>query len=69
VSVKLRRGESQERLLRRFRRAVQRARILSEVRRRRHFISKGEERRFRHKRALRRIRRRERRTRENRYRY
>ena len=69
MSVRLRRGESQERLLRRFRRAVQRARIMSEVRRRRHFISKGEERRFRHKRALRRIRRRERRIQQKSYRY
>ena len=67
MSVKLRSGESQERLLRRFRRAVMRARILGEVRRRRHFISKGEEKRFRHKRAIRRMRRRERRTRQNRY--
>jgi small subunit ribosomal protein S21 len=67
VSVKLRSGESQERLLRRFRRAVQRARIMSEVRRRRWFISKGEEKRFRHKRAIRRMRRRERRKEENTY--
>jgi small subunit ribosomal protein S21 len=65
VSVKLRSGESQERLLRRFRRAVMRDRILSEVRRRRYFISKGEEKRFRHKRAIRRLRRRERRAEEN----
>jgi len=42
---------------------------MSEVRRRRHFISKGEERRFRHKRALRRIRRRERRIQQKSYRY
>jgi small subunit ribosomal protein S21 len=67
VSVKLRSGESQERLLRRFRRAVMRARIMSEVRRRRYFISKGEEKRFRHKRAIRRMRRRERRTQETQY--
>jgi small subunit ribosomal protein S21 len=61
VTVLLRRGESQEGLLRRFRKEVTRSRILSEVRRRRYFISKGEERRFRRQKSIRRIRRRQRR--------
>lgn len=61
MTVKLRAGESQEHLLRRFRKAVMRSRILSRVRRKRYFVSKGEERRLKHKKAIRRARRRQRR--------
>lgn len=61
MTVSLRGGESQERLLRRFRKAVQRARIMSEVRRRRWFVSKGEDRRLSRRKSIRRLRRRERR--------
>lgn len=61
VTVKLRPGESQERLLRRFRKAVVRSRILSKVRRKRYFVSKGEKKRIKHKKAIRRAQRRRRR--------
>jgi small subunit ribosomal protein S21 len=61
MAVQLRPGESQEQLLRRFRKAVVRGRILSKVRRKRYFVSKGTERRMKHKKAIRRVRRRERR--------
>lgn len=63
MTVKLRPGESPENLLRRFRKAVIRGRILSKLRRKRYFVSKGEERRIKHKKAIRRARRRERRQR------
>lgn len=59
MTVKLRPGESQEGLLRRFRREVVRSRILSTLRRKRWFVSKGEDKRFKEKRAMRRARRRE----------
>ena len=59
MAVKLRPGESQENLLRRFRKAVIRGRILSTLRRKRYFVSKGEERRIKHKKAMRRARRRQ----------
>jgi small subunit ribosomal protein S21 len=45
TTVKLRRGESQESLLKRFRRDVGKARILSAVRKKRWFVSKSELRR------------------------
>lgn len=64
MTVRLRSGESQEDLLRRFRKAVIRGRILSTLRRRRYFVSKGEERRLQEKKAIRRARRRQRRQRE-----
>jgi len=60
VTVKLRPGESQEGLLRRFRKAVMRSRIRSKLRRKRYFVSKGEKRRLKRKRAIRRARRRQR---------
>ena len=63
MTVRLRSGESQENLLRRFRKAVIRGRILSTLRRKRYFVSKGEEKRLKHKKAIRRARRRERRQR------
>jgi small subunit ribosomal protein S21 len=62
VFVELREGESQERLLTRFRQAVQRDGILREAKKRRHFISKSEMRRLERAKALRRIRKRANRT-------
>ncbi len=61
MRVELKSGESQEQLLRRFRKVVMHSRILSEVRRKRYFISKGEQRRLKRKKAIRRARRRQRR--------
>ena len=57
--VRLRSNESQEELLRRFRKVVARSRILSQVRLKRYFVSKGEEGRLKHKKAIRRLRRRQ----------
>jgi small subunit ribosomal protein S21 len=50
-------GESQERLLSRFRQMVQRSGVLREVKRRRRFVSKSEARRIAHAKARRRARR------------
>ncbi|MCY4246095.1 MAG: 30S ribosomal protein S21 [Chloroflexi bacterium] len=61
ASVKLKPGESQEQLLRRFRKRVTNAGILSTVRRKRWHISKSELRRIEKKKAIRRSRRRMRR--------
>jgi ribosomal protein S21 len=55
----LRDGESQEKLLKRFRKKVQRERVLSDVRRKRFFMSNSEKRRV----ALRKAQRRERKAR------
>jgi len=55
AKVKLRDGESQDKLLRRFRKAVIRSSVLSEVRKRRWFVSKSEQRRMDKKKAIRRI--------------
>lgn len=55
AKVRLRDGESQDKLLRRFRKAVIRSSILSEVRKRRWFVSKSEQRRMDKKKAIRRI--------------
>jgi small subunit ribosomal protein S21 len=60
ASVKLKPGESQEALLRRFRKRVTNAGILSTVRRKRWHISKRELRRIEKKKAIRRSRRRQR---------
>lgn len=60
ASVKLKPGESQEQLLRRFRKRVTNAGILSTVRRKRWHISKSELRRIEDKKAIRRARRRQR---------
>ena len=57
ATVTLRQGESQEQLLKRFRKKVQRERVLSEVKKNRFFMSNSEKRRL----ALRKARRRERR--------
>ncbi len=60
ASVKLKPGESPESLLRRFRKRVTNAGILSTVRRKRWHISKSELRRIEKKKAVRRSRRRQR---------
>lgn len=60
VAVELRPGESQESLLRRFRREVTKGRVLSEVRRRRWFVSKSEQRRIAKRKGIRKARRRQR---------
>ena len=60
AKVKLRDGESQDKLLRRFRKSVIRSGVLSEVRKRRWFVSKSEQRRIERKKAIRRIKKRER---------
>jgi small subunit ribosomal protein S21 len=59
TTVELRPGESQENLLRRFRKQVSKARILSTVKRKRFFVSKSEKRRIAKRKAIRRHRRRE----------
>jgi small subunit ribosomal protein S21 len=56
----LREGETQDKLLRRFRKAVIRSGVLGEVRKRRWFVSKNEQRRMAAKKAIRRQGRRER---------
>ncbi len=58
AKVTLRPGESQDQLLKRFRKEVAKSGILSTVRRKRWHISKSELRRIQKKKALRRIRRR-----------
>jgi small subunit ribosomal protein S21 len=55
--VRLRDGESQDELLKRFRKQVTRSGVLSDVRQKRWFISKGELRRIQKKKAMRRARR------------
>jgi small subunit ribosomal protein S21 len=55
----LKSGESQEQLLKRFRKKIQRERVLSEAKKKRFFMSKSEQRRI----ALRKAKRRERRRR------
>lgn len=57
--VNLRPGESQEQLLKRFRKEVSKSGVLSTVRRKRWHVSKSELRRIQKKKALRRIRRRQ----------
>ena len=60
VRVELQSGESQQQLLRRFRKKVSRSRVLSDVRRKRWFVSKSELRRINKKKAIRRQKRRQR---------
>jgi small subunit ribosomal protein S21 len=60
ATVRLRDGESQEALLKRFRKAVMKERILSEARRKRWYISPSEMRRIQKQRAIRRARRKQR---------
>jgi len=57
TTVKLRQGESQESLLKRFRKDVGKARILSAVRKKRWFMSKSELRRRKRKQAIRKAKR------------
>lgn len=57
MSVELRQGESQESLLRRFRKSVAEARILPIVRQKRWFTSKSEVRRIKLQKAIRKARR------------
>jgi small subunit ribosomal protein S21 len=52
-------GESDQQLLKRFRKKVAQSRILSTVRRKRWYMSKSEQRRMKKKKAIRRARRRE----------
>ncbi len=59
TSVVLRPNESQEQLLKRFRKKVVKSGVLSTVRRKRWFISKSELRRIEKKKAIRRIKRRQ----------
>ena len=56
--VVLRNGESQDSLLKRFRKKVVKSGVLSTVRRKRWFVSKSEQRRMERKKAIRRIKRR-----------
>jgi small subunit ribosomal protein S21 len=62
ATVVLRPNESQEALLRRFRKKVAKSGILSTVRRKRWFVSKSELRRIQRKKAVRRLKRRQRKT-------
>jgi len=59
-TVVIRPNESQEQLLKRFRKKVAKSGVLSAVRRKRWFISKSELRRIQRKKAIRRLKRRER---------
>ena len=59
ASVTLRPNESQDQLLKRFRKKVAKSGILSTVRRKRWFVSKSELRRIDKKKAIRRIKRRQ----------
>lgn len=58
ASVVIRPNESQDQLLRRFRKKVVKSGVLSTVRRKRWFISKSELRRIEKKKAIRRLKRR-----------
>jgi small subunit ribosomal protein S21 len=58
TSVTLRNNESQDQLLKRFRKKVVKSGILSTVRRKRWFISKSEQRRMEQKKSMRRYKRR-----------
>jgi small subunit ribosomal protein S21 len=58
ASVNLRSGESQDSLLKRFRKKIVKSGILSTIRDKRWFISKSETRRMEKKKAIRRIKRR-----------
>ncbi len=59
TAVVLRQNESQEQLLKRFRKKVVKSGVLSTVRRKRWFVSKSEQRRVEEKKAIRRIKRRQ----------
>jgi len=53
MTVKLRPGESQENLLKRFRKTVTKSRIMSDVRKKRWFVSKSEQRRIAKRKGIR----------------
>jgi small subunit ribosomal protein S21 len=57
-SVNLRNGESQDSLLKRFRKKVVKSGVLSTIRNKRWFVSKSEQRRMEKKKAIRRMKRR-----------
>ena len=59
ATVNLRQNESQDQLLKRFRKKVAKSGILSTVRRKRWFVSKSELRRIQKKKSIRRIKRRQ----------
>ncbi|MEJ5223065.1 MAG: 30S ribosomal protein S21 [Anaerolineales bacterium] len=59
TAVVLRQNESQDQLLKRFRKKVVKSGVLSTVRRKRWFVSKSEQRRVEEKKAIRRIKRRQ----------
>ena len=61
TKVVLRDGEPQQQLLRRFRKKVTRSGVMSEVRKRRWFVSKNEQRRIDKKKAVRKYKKRVRR--------
>jgi len=63
--VKRRPGESTEQLIKRFRKRVTKDRIKSELKKRRYFITKGEEDRIQRRKAERKMRKRVRRKRRN----
>jgi small subunit ribosomal protein S21 len=65
----LRQGESQEQLLKRFRKKVQRERVFSDIKKNRFFLSNSEKRRMALRKAKRRERKRQRRMERRRRRY
>ena len=69
MSVTLRPGESPEALLRRFRKEVQRSRILTTLRRKRWYTPPSEVKRIKLRKAVRRARRKQRKIEERRARY
>ena len=69
AKVELRDGESQESLLKRFRKRVSKERILSTVKKKRYFMSKSEERRIARRKAIRKQKQRERKRKERYGRY
>ncbi len=69
VSVALKPGESSEQLLKRFRKKVQRERVLSDIRKKRFFLSNSEKKRIALRKAKRRERNRQRRKQRRRRRY
>ena len=58
TAVNLRNNESQDQLLKRFRKKVVKSGVLSTVRRKRWFVSKSEQRRMEKKKSMRRMKRR-----------
>ena len=60
TTVNLRQNESQDQLLKRFRKKVAKSGVLSTIRRKRWFVSKSELRRIQKKKSIRRSRRRQR---------